>query len=397
MKRTVWLFLLAVSAAHPAWAQSDACATVDPENFEQVYACMSSLQRSDGRTMAHGNLDTAPCRTVIARYRGAVRGHGVRLRSREPRAKSEPLYPSCALLARVVQDMTGKAAYWSGCLDYGSLPPAEHLRQCLKTVLPGYYGVGQGRGAQRLRGCGEVLGAYETGLRAAMPDNGLPPGYSRPDCQLAADVLAQPGEETAAAPPVSAPSIPAAPPAAPVPSNLAPDPPATATPPPVSPPARPRPLPGTGQPQWAACLNYDPDNLPAHLRACLGTGREMRRMHECREVQAAYMAKLIQAYGRLPENHIVLPCSVADGYLAEFRAEEEAERQAALERKKEQERQDRAQLVRDAEDLRDNPPPRPLFARPWTTWVILLALLGGAGWSIGRFVQRKRVRAAQAA
>ena len=119
-------------------------------------------------------------------------------------------------------------------------------------------------------------------------------------------------------------------------------------------------------------------------------------MHECREVQAAYMAKLIQAYGRLPENHIVLPCSVADGYLAEFRAEEEAERQAALERKKEQERQDRAQLVRDAEDLRDNSPPRPLFARPWTTWVILLALLGGAGWGVWRFV-RHRKAAVQAA
>jgi hypothetical protein len=150
------------------------------------------------------------------------------------------------------------------------------------------------------------------------------------------------------------------------------------------------------QPQWAYCLNYDPDNLPAHLRACLGTGREMRRMKECREVQAAYMARLKQAYGRLPENHIVLPCSVADGYLAEFRAEEEAERQAALERKKEQERLNRERLVKDAEDLRDNPPPRPLFTRPWTTWVILLALLGGAGWSGWRFVQRKRAQAVQA-
>ncbi len=395
MKRTAWLFLLAASAADPAWAQGDACAAVDPESYDQVYACLSSLQRSDGRTMAHGNLDTAPCRTVIARYRGAVRGHGVRLRSREPRAKSEPLYPSCAVLARVVQDMTGKAAYWSGCLDYGSLPPAEHLRQCLKIVLPGYYGVGQGRGAQRLRGCGEVLGAYETGLRAAMPDNGLPPGYSRPDCQLAADFLAQPWDKASVVPPAPAPSS-APPPVPPAPSNPAQDPPAaaspsaapaTATPAPVSPPARPRPLPGTGQPQWADCLNYDPDNLPAHLRACLGTGREMRRMHECREVQAAYMAKLKQAYGRLPENHIVLPCSVADGYLAVFRAEEEAEKQAALERKKEQERLGREKLVMDAEDLRDNLPARLLFARPWVTWAVLLALIGGMGWGGWRVIQ----------
>lgn len=179
MKRAVWGVFLGL-AAPAAWAQSEACATVDPDNFEQVYACLSSLQRPDGRTMAHSHLDTAPCRTLIARYRGAVRGQGVRLRSREPRAKSEVLYPSCALLARVVQDMTGQAAYWSGCLDYGSLPPAEHLSQCLKTVIPGYYGAERGRGRQRLQGCGEVFGAYEIGLRAAMADHSLPPGYIGP-------------------------------------------------------------------------------------------------------------------------------------------------------------------------------------------------------------------------
>ncbi len=412
MKRAAWLFLLAASAADPALAQGEACATVDPENFDQVYACLSSLQRSDGRTMAHGNLDAAPCRTVIARYRGAVRGRGVRPRSREPRANAEPLYPSCALLARVVQDMTGKAAYWSGCLDYGATPPAEHLGQCLKTVLPGYYRMEPGKGGQRLQGCGDVLGAYELGLRAATADNGLPPGYVRPDCQLAADYLTQPG---AAASPVPAPPIPAAPApsapgqnaplspslsppaAAPAPSNPTQDAPAAPTPPAASPLVRSVPLPGAGGPQWAACLNYDPDNLPAHLRQCLGTGRDMRRMKECREVQAAYMAKLKQAYGRLPENYLVLPCSVADGYLAVFRAEEEAEKQAALARKREQERLNRERLVKDAEDLRDNPPPRPLFARPWVTWVILLALIGGAGWGGGRFVQRKRAQAAATA
>lgn len=120
-------------------------------------------------------------------------------------------------------------------------------------------------------------------------------------------------------------------------------------------------------------------------------------MKECREVQAAYMARLKQAYGRLPKNHIVLPCPVADGYLAEFRAEEEAERQAALERKKEQERLNREKRVKDADDLRENPPPRPLFARPWVTWVVLLALIGGAGWGGWRFVQRKRAQAAATA
>lgn len=118
-------------------------------------------------------------------------------------------------------------------------------------------------------------------------------------------------------------------------------------------------------------------------------------MQECREVQAAYMARLQQAYGRLPENYIVLPCSVAEGYLAEFRAQEEAERQAALARKKERERLAREQLIRDVEDLRDHPPPRPLFARPWVTWAVLLALLGGAVWGGWRFIRRKRGPAMQ--
>ncbi len=404
MKRAALLCLLALGLSSTARAQEGPCATADPENYDQVYACLSSLQRPDGRTMAHGNLDTASCRSMIARYHRALRGRGGRTRSREPQADPEPLDPSCTLLARVVQDMTGKAAYWSGCLNYGSLPPAEHLSQCLKTVLPGYYGARPGRGLQRSQGCGDVFGAYEIGLRSAAADNGLPPGYVRPDCQLAADYLTQQG---AVVPPAPAPSIPAAPgqnaplsssllppAAAPAPSNPTQDAPAAATPSTVPPPVRSVPLPGAGGPQWAACLNYDPDNLPAHLRTCLGTGREMRRMKECREVQAAYMARLKQAYGRLPENHIVLPCSVADGYLAEFRAQEEAERQAALERKREQERLERERRVRDADDLRENPPPRPLFARPWVTWVVLLALLGGAWWGGWRFVQRKRSQTA---
>lgn len=398
MKRAAWWFLLALGLSPAARAQSEACATADPENFEQVYACLSSPQRPDGRGAAHGNLDTAPCRTVLGRYSAALRGGpGIRPRERGERrepGREPPGLPSCALLARVVKDMTGKEAYWSGCLDYGASPVAEHLGQCLKTVLPGYYGAGPGREAQRLQGCGDVFGAYEIGLRAATADNRLPPGYVRPDCQLAADVLAQQG---AAASPVPAPLSSSLSPPAPAPSNPTQDAPAAATPSAVPPPVRSVPLPGAGGPQWAACLNYDPDTLPAHLRACLGTGRDMRRMKECREVQAAYMARLKQAYGRLPENHIVLPCSVADGYLAEFRAEEEAERQAALARKKEQERLDRERLVRDADDLRENPPPRPLFARPWVTWVILLALIGGTGWGGWRFVQRKRAQAAATA
>lgn len=379
MMRAAVLFLLALGLLPTVRAQSESCAGVDPENYQQVYACLSSLQRSDGRAVAQGNVGTASCRTMIARYRGAVRSRG--MGARELQADGAPTrYPSCALFARIIKDMSGQDAYWSGCLDYGSQPTAEHLGQCLKTVLPGYYGARSARMALRFQGCGEVVGAYEIGLRAATADNGLPTGYARPDCQLIADYLAQRPSVTAS--PDSSPAGSPTPNAPGQDMSLSPS---------QSPPTRVTP-PESRQPQWAACLNYDPDNLFAHLRACLGVGRQMRRMRECREVQAAYMAQLKQAYGRLPENYIVLPCSIADDYLAEFRAEEEAEKQAALERKNEQERQQRAALVKDADDLRNNPPARPLFARPWLTWLILLTLLGTAGWGGWRFIRHKSVQ-----
>ena len=132
-------------------------------------------------------------------------------------------------------------------------------------------------------------------------------------------------------------------------------------------------------------------------RQCLGTGPDLRRLKECPQVQAAYTERLIQAYGGLPENYLVLPCPVADGYLAEFRAQEEAEKQAALDRQKEAQREQRAALIKRIETLRDNPPSRPFYAQPWVTWLFLLSILGGIGRGVWRFINKRRTNTAQAA
>lgn len=346
------------------------CAATDPENFEQVYACMSSFRR--GERNAFAPVLSSDCRSIRMIYLEALTVSGLK------REDAKTRVPSCALLARVVKDMTGKEPYWAGCLDFGSLPLKDHLARCLDRFIPGYYG-GAGRSARKMQGCGEILGAYEQGLRAASGEYTLPKGYTRPDCALVANYLGAgqsaptkpqgPGEERGEG--QGAGQTPGAGVGtAPAQSQV--------------------PRPGSGQPQWAACLNYDPANLPAHLRQCLGTGPDMRRLQDCRQVQAAYTARLIQAYGRLPENHLILPCPVADGYLAEFRAQSAAEQQAALERQKQAKQAQRAALIKRIEDLRDNPPSRPFYAQPWVTWLFLLSILGAIGGGVWRFLQKRR-------
>lgn len=354
--RVVFGLLALLGFTRPVGAVGSAdCAATDPENAEQVYACMSSFRRGNGNRNAFANIAVQDCRSIRMNYLVALTTSGL------TREDAKTRVPSCSLFARIAKEMTGQEPYWSGCLEFGSLPLKDHLTRCLDRFIPGYYGAG--RATRKLQGCGEILGAYEQGLRAASGEYPLPKGYTRPDCALVADYLAGQAPQPAA---------------------------------PAQEEKPPRKL-SQGQPQWAQCLNYDPANLPAHLRLCLGAGPDMRRMKDCRQVQAAYTARLLQAYGGLPENFLILPCSVADGYLAEFRAQEEAEKQAALERQKQAKQEQRAALIQRIEDLRDNPPSRPFYAQPWVTWLFLLSILGGIGWGVWRFIDKRRTNTAQAA
>lgn len=384
--RVVFGLLLLLGLLPPGGAavtrNSADCAATDPENAEQVYACMSSFRRGNGNRNAFANIAVQDCRSIRMNYLVALTTSGL------TREDAKTRVPSCSLFARIAKEMTGQEPYWSGCLEFGSLPVKDHLARCLDRFIPGYYG--GGRAARKLQGCGEILGAYEQGLRAASGEYPLPNGYTRPDCALVAEYLGAgqttqikphgPGEENGEGQGEGQ-----------APGAGETNAPASAQKPPQPP------QPAQKPPQWAQCLNYDPANLPAHLRLCLGAGPDMRRMKDCRQVQAAYTARLLQAYGRLPENHLILPCSVGDGYLAEFRAQEEAEKQAALERQKQAQQAQRAALIQQIEDLRDNPPSRPFYAQPWVTWLFLLSILGGIGWGVWRFIDKRRTNTAQAA
>lgn len=264
-------------AGERARAATAGCAQTDPQDFKAVYACMSSIRARDGRNMLEGNIGAADCKTIRIQYTNALLASGV------SRPAAEHLLPECALFARAAEEFTGSKPYWAGCLGFGERPLREHMGACLATFVPGYYGT-QGT-ARRLQGCGDAIRDYERGLRAADPHARLPVGYSTPDCTLVAAAIGAPAGEGGGAARMPAGRNPAA--------------------------------------AWGPCMNYDPANVEAHLKGCLGQGTPLASLRDCRDVRRAYEAKLIQANGGLPPDYVVLPCSVTEGVLQLAEAERE--------------------------------------------------------------------------
>lgn len=344
--------LLLIPFLRPVLAQDTAqCAATDPADFEQVYACMSSYRRWNGQNIFAGIMSHAGCQTLIRYYRKALETSGI---SRQDAAAME--VPTCALLARVVREISGKPAYWAECTGYGERPPEEHLAQCLETFIPGYTGTPLARALPR-KGCGDLQKDYQRALRTATPTGKPPAGYVQPDCTVVASALAT--LEAAAGP---------APPALPIPGL-------------------------TAQPaDWGPCQGYDPANMPAHLRQCLGEGQELLRLHDCQAVQAAYQAKIIQANGRLPANWLIPPCSVAEPFLAEVKAHWE---QKLAAEKAAQDRARAAERLRQFRAAQASLPERPFGSPgPWLTWLLGALLLATVGWRGWRAWRRRAEREA---
>ena len=131
--RVVFGLLALLGFTRPVGAVGSAdCAATDPENFDQVYACMSSFRRGSGTRNAFAHIAVQDCRSIRMSYLVALTTSGLK------RDEAHQRVPSCALLARVAKEMTGKDAYWSGCLEFGSLPVKDHLARCLDRFIPGY-------------------------------------------------------------------------------------------------------------------------------------------------------------------------------------------------------------------------------------------------------------------
>lgn len=136
-------------------------------------------------------------------------------------------------------------------------------------------------------------------------------------------------------------------------------------------------------------MDYDPGNALAHVRRCLGLAEKIPpgafiTYHDCRSVRAAYESGLQKAYARLPDNYVILPCSVADAIVADVQAErtriEDERRRAEIERA-------RAEALQEANVPA---PDRGFFSGAVITWTILVGIVVAlvlVGWLL---VKRQR-------
>lgn len=277
VRRLVFLAAIAMcsTTAHP---QSADCGHPDPTNFDQVFACMSSLHFG-----AQGQGPNVFVQTGITSCSAAAHQYASALRkSRVPPQEIPDLIPSCDVLAKGMAQLKGSPPAWSACTDYpGHFDPA-HMKACLDRFLPGYYG-GR-RSLQSLNGCGDATQQYELALRDANITKDrtmsaiLPEGYQKPDCAVVAGMIGK----------------------------------------------------GSG------CLNYAPN--AAHAQQCLGT--DAMRLPDCSLMRQAYETRLRQAYGGgLPPSYVALTCDQlgdlvgqAKAAQAQIRAQQaEQQRQMAAE------------------------------------------------------------------
>lgn len=283
---------LVILAAPPSPAQAarrdeppEACRGVDYTSAESVFRCMGAMTHPGGNiNIFVNNIRTSDC-TTIGRTFISRAVPGVLYREVDK--------PSCAVFAQTVEMLIGTPAAWAGCTGYPGAEPAAHLKACLSTFIPQWYGASR---ASRPSDCATLRGDYERGLRAASDMNKLPDGYTPPACRALFAAVGGTGADG-------------------------------------------------GEPEWAACENYDPAKVGEHVIACLGAEpARLARYDSCPQVRQDYEAGLKAAYGHLPPEYSFLSCADAAPLLA--RADEERARVAAVaeDRKRQQERDRQARI-----------------------------------------------------
>lgn len=284
LRHVIWLLLCAwLSLSAPAsMAQSPGdCDTSDVTNEESVFQCMASLRagtRPDTRLLDPRAIQD--CSKLIDVYVSIARRSGVAV----PRGAEGERVPSCAIMARVMERMSGKRPVWASCANYPGRFEADHMKACLSEFLPRFYG--GARTLESLRGCPDALGEYQRALSFATARHeragGPPAGFMPPSCEVLETAgIVKPSAVVATAPAPTPDASTATPAAAPV-----------ALPPVVAT------LPST------ACGNYEPTR--AHLERCLGGS--IGSYTDCRALRSAYVAKLRQDHGGLPSGYQPPPC-----------------------------------------------------------------------------------------
>lgn len=254
-------------------AQKADCGRPDPTNFDQVFACMSSLHfGSQGQgPNVFVQAGVTNCSAAAHHYASALR------QSHISPQEIPDLIPSCDLLAKGMAQLKGSPPAWSTCTGYpGHFDPA-HMKACLDRFLPGHYG--GSRSMQSLAGCADATQQYELALRYATIAKDrtmmgiLPPGYQKPDCAIVAGMV------------------------------------------------------GKGSP----CLNYEA--TAQHIQQCLGAAA--LSLPDCSLMRQTYETKLRQAYGGgLPPGYAALTCDQLGDLVGQAKAAQAQIRAQQVERQR---------------------------------------------------------------
>ncbi|ETX13345.1 hypothetical protein OCH239_10910 [Roseivivax halodurans JCM 10272] len=188
--------------------------------------------------------------------------------------------PTCEAVANAVAGITGELPAWTGCVGQAELDPAAHAGRCLimrsiadpSLELPDP------------ADCDGIRRAYADGLaqasiQGAASEDGL-------DCDAAAEAAL---------------------------------------------------LWSAGRSDWLRCRNYKQANEASHAFSCLFHDDELVNIdprNACAGVKSLYEERLLNAYGRLPDDYRPLKCSSADKILEEAQqriVERQAERARAAE------------------------------------------------------------------
>ncbi len=273
----------------------DCFASADATSYEQVFKCMSGYRFSTGENVFVNNIRTSSCTDIVHQYGDALRKSGI-----SDHSEFVKLTPSCEIFAHVTLEMTGKPAYWSGCLGYPGTSLSDHIERCLESNIANAGGQPEA-GLRNYKSCPQVISEYERLLSAATPTRQLPRDYQQPDCATVNVLVAQ--------------------------------------------------WSGQDIKEVNACTGYDPSNMEKHMESCLAlSDRQLFSLHDCPMVRQLYEQKLIAANGKLPENYITLPCSETKGILTradQVRAEY-AEQMAQARKKREEEIAKQAQAANQA-------------------------------------------------
>jgi hypothetical protein len=235
---------------------SEFCTTADPESFKQVFDCVSTAD-INGLGNPFINIGKMMCGQLKATYQLVQRAH---MKERKEVRQS----PNCKTFAQVIEEFDGEPPYWKACLDYDGTN--EHAVNCLRKFTEQ-----NPRGKIANYNCQAINIGYQFILKMVSDrQNQLPENYMEFDCNRAKQIYV----------------------------SL------------------------TGETKGTECSGYTSNSAPEHLKKCISPTDDLlapfRGKLTCPILRNLYQKKLKMAYGAMPADFRMLPCSQMKSYIEEL-------------------------------------------------------------------------------